>query len=586
MFSVRFGTRGISLIEAMIVVSLSVIIFGALFAGTRYSLELIAHSRAKLSALSLANDRMELFRSFPYDDVGTVAGIPSGVIPQVSTTTLNGIEFVERVLVEYVDDPGDGLLTATTTDSNGIPSDYKRIKIEISWNVYDKPGQLALVSNIVPRSIETTEGGGSVRINVIDQDSLPLENAAVRLINTATTDTIDITKYTDASGVALFSGAPAASNYEVIVTAAGYSTDQTYVATSTNPNPITAPFSVLEADISTLTFQIDQLSDITVHAYSNITFDSVDEPFSDTSGIATSTNVTIASDSVTLSMVGSEYATAGSAYLYPISPSTLVDWEAATVGGDAPGSTSFRVQFFTASGTTYELIPDDDLPNNSTGFTTSIIPLQVLDPIDYPELAVGVFLETSNPSLTPNIQELRVFYRTAETPLTSTVLNLQGDKIIGTDSDAKPIYKFASSVTTDSSGDVTLTDVEFDSYAMTVPGGYDIAYTCPAIPFTHRGGVNSVIELQVAANSAHSLQVKVTDDTGATVPGASVLLENASTSYSGTKETNPCGTTFFSSLDAGETYKLTVTKPGYTTNGIEPFSIDGDASTIVILTNL
>src|SRR5690606_13405640 len=128
MLNKRLSTHGLSLVEALIVVALSVIIFGALFAGTRYSLELIAHSRAKLSALSLANDQMELFRSLPYDDVGTLNGIPPGVIPQVSTTTLNGIEFTQRVLVEYVDDPADGQLTSTTTDSNGIPSDYKRIK--------------------------------------------------------------------------------------------------------------------------------------------------------------------------------------------------------------------------------------------------------------------------------------------------------------------------------------------------------------------------------------------------------------------------------------------------------------------------
>ena len=79
-------------------------------AGTRVSLELIANSRANING-SLANDRMEYFRSLPYDDADTVAGIPSGIIPQNSTTTLNGIEFSERVLVEYVDDPADGQLT-------------------------------------------------------------------------------------------------------------------------------------------------------------------------------------------------------------------------------------------------------------------------------------------------------------------------------------------------------------------------------------------------------------------------------------------------------------------------------------------
>ena len=126
--------RGFSLVEVVIVSGLIAVVFTGLLMSFRYSLELVANSRAKLSALSLANDRMEYFRSLPYASVGTVAGIPPGVIPQNSSTTLNDIVFYERVLVEYVDDPADGILGSTTNpDINDIPSDYKRLKVEISW---------------------------------------------------------------------------------------------------------------------------------------------------------------------------------------------------------------------------------------------------------------------------------------------------------------------------------------------------------------------------------------------------------------------------------------------------------------------
>ena len=109
--------KGLSLVEVIVVAALSTLVFGGLLLSFKFSLELINQSRAKLSALSVANDRMEYFRSLPYNDVGVIAGFPAGTIPQNSTLNLNGINFSERVLVEYVDDDADG---STGADTNGI----------------------------------------------------------------------------------------------------------------------------------------------------------------------------------------------------------------------------------------------------------------------------------------------------------------------------------------------------------------------------------------------------------------------------------------------------------------------------------
>jgi hypothetical protein len=582
MFRPAKKTAGLSLVEAVLVSALILVVFGGLFTGVQYSLELIAQSRAKLSALSLANDRMEFFRSLPYDDVGTIAGIPPGTIPQNSTTTLNNIEFSERVLVEYVDDPADGAITATTTDSNGIPSDYKRIKIEISWNIYDTPGQISLVSNIVPRSIETTVGGGTVRVNVIDQDSLPLENAEVRLRNDTTTSTIDVTRFSDANGIALFSGAPAASNYELIVTAPGYSIDQTYIATTSNPNPTTAPFAVLESDISTLTFQIDRLSDIQARALSSVTFASADEFFTSSTSIATSTDVAIVGNALVLAGGSGNYPPNGDAYLPAVTPGSLVTWEAATLGIETPANTSFSTQFYTASGTDYTLIPDTDLPGNASGFTTRTINLSVLDVSTYPNIVPRVRLNSSNDVVTPRLDEVRVFYRASETAANGVSVGFSGTKIIGTNGGA-PIYKYDNTEVTNASGEINLTDIEFDSYTVTVPSTFDIAYSCPALPLVHRGGVDSALEFRLAPNTAHSLQVRVIDTTGSPIPGAAVELVSATTSYSGVVETNPCGTAFFSGLSAADDYLITVEQPGYVDGVIDPYTVSGDTNTLVIL---
>lgn len=576
------GQYGFTLIEMLFVIAITVIIFGALFVSFNYTLELIANSRAQTSALSLANDRMEYFRSLPYDDVGTVSGIPAGSIPQHSTTTLNNMVFTERVLVEYVDDPADGLLTATTTDSNGIPSDYKRIKIEISWSVYDVPDSLILVSNIVPRSIETTDGGGTVRINVIDADSNPLPGAEVTLLNNTTTTTIDVTKISDSSGTALFSGAPAGSNYEVVVTAPGYSTDQTYVATTSNPTPTTAPFSVLEADISTLTFQIDELSDISLTAYSSITDGRRDEWFDDATGIASSSDIVVGGGVLRLENVAAVYDTAGSAYLTTLTPSPLEEWEALTFATNVPANTDIVVKLYTLSSTTYALIPDADLPGNGAGFRGPIVDLSNLSVVTYPSIVVGVHLSTSNTAITPTVDAVELFYRESSTPRAGMVFSARGAKVIGSDASAQPIYKTSLGGTTDGSGELDFSDVEFDTYETTFPGSLTVSRSCPTFPLNHQAGITSVVEVLLTGSVANSLLVTTVSSDGTPIPGT--LVDVSQASFSGTGRTNSCGQLFFGGgVVVAPDYHIEVSKSGFNSETIDPYDLNGNSQVTVIL---
>ena len=95
------GAQGFTLVELLITAALIALVFGGLMASVRFALMLISNSKATTSAISLANEQLEYIRSLSYDAVGTSAGIPNGAIPQNSTTTLNGIIFHERVLIEY-----------------------------------------------------------------------------------------------------------------------------------------------------------------------------------------------------------------------------------------------------------------------------------------------------------------------------------------------------------------------------------------------------------------------------------------------------------------------------------------------------
>jgi prepilin-type N-terminal cleavage/methylation domain-containing protein len=572
-------TQGFSLVEVIIVSAISAMVFGALFGSFYYILQVINLSEAKLSAQSVANDRMEFFRSLPYDDVGTIAGIPSGTIPQNSTTSLNSIEFAERVLVEYVDDDADGF---GILDSNGILSDYKRLKLEYTWEIAGVTDSISLISNIVPRSIETTAGGGTVRINVLDADSTLLPGAEVRLFNNTTTSTIDVARFTDASGAALFSGAPAASDYEVVVTAdisgQRYSTTQTYRATTSNPNPAALPFAVLEADISTLTFQIGELSDMSITTFSDITEDVFTENFNDLFSVASSTDVVAAGGELELADVAGVYESSGIAYLGPITPASLLEWNTITINGDRPANTNYKVQLFTAVTSTgpFILISDSELAGNSLGFNERIIDITELDVATYPSVYIGVLLETTNTTVTPEVEEISIYYRESQTVLPSVDMVVTGNKTIGTSTSSAPIYKFSTTTTSDLNGESELVDIEFDTYTFDFSSnGYDIATACEGHPYVQTAGVDGNPSFELVADAAHTVRVVVTDLAGRYIPGATVEVSRPG--YNTAINTNSCGQAFFSGgLGIYNDYEVEVSALGYTTETLSNYDVDGD----------
>lgn len=580
----RANHSGFIFIELIVVTSVMVIIFGALFLSFQFTLELMATTRAKLSALSLANDRMEYYRSLPYDSVGVVAGFPAGTIPQTSLLTLNGLDFNERVRVDYVDDPADDI---AGVDGNGIVTDYKQIRLEYTWSIGGDTKELSLSSYIVPRAMETDVGGGTVRINVLDADSALLTGASVRLFSASTTFAYDVTNPTTAAGSALFA-VPADSGYQVEVTAniAGrqYSTASTYVATTLNPNPVVGPFAVLEADVSTLTFQIGELSDFAIKAMSTLVEDSVLEVFSDISGIASSTGTTaVSGGDLQLRDSSGVYDLQGRVFLNPVTPATLAQWEVVRLVSDLPSNTNYVVQLYTGDAlTAYTLIPDSDLPGNTAGFTDTLIDLSGLDPVLYPAVSVGLTLMTTDSAVTPRIGEIEVYWRESVTNRSGFTLDVRGNKIIGTDSVSAPIYKTVRSVTADAGGNATLVDLEFDAYTVTSTAGADLAAACASHPVVHRAGIDSSVALLYVPDAAYTVRVSVSDGLARSIPGVSVRLQRSG--YDVMQTTNTCGQTFFTGglTDAAD-YRLVVSAPGFATQTIDPFTVSNDVTSTIIL---
>ncbi|MEZ4103961.1 MAG: prepilin-type N-terminal cleavage/methylation domain-containing protein [Candidatus Paceibacterota bacterium] len=578
MFKKTLSKKGFSLVEVLVVSAILVLVFGGLFTAFNHSLKLIAESRAKLTALSLVTDRLEYLRSLPYDDVGTVSGIPTGLIPQNRTINLNDLDFDERVLIEYVDDPADG---TGASDNNGILADYKKIKIEYSWTINGTNHSFFMISNVVPRSIESTAGGGSLRVNVFDANVSPLSGIDVRLYNNTTTSTIDVTRSTDASGVALFTGAPAASNYQIFVSANGYSSDQTRQATTSLPNPSTLPISILEGDVSTMNFQVDKVSDLSFELLTNRSIMSEIEQFNNFSGTSVVSSTTISGGNLVLTDNSGIYDSSGYVMLDPNTPSSLVNWGVVGVTALTPTDTDVKIRFYTSTSTS-DLVPDGDLPGNSIGFSDRYIDLRELDPATYPTLVVGVFLSTSDTSVSPTVDEINLPYVDSVSYLSGFTANIRGDKTIGTLVDASPVYKYDISTTTDTLGRIDLKDIEWDVYTLSLGGFYVVKDACPASPYNLSPNTAEQATYLLSPTTANSLRLKVVDVSGDAIIGATVELIKSGLSQ-GFAYTSWCGQVYFDGLASDTDYELNISANEYISQNISPYSISNTQVEEIIL---
>lgn len=571
-----------TLVEVLLAVVILTVVFGGLFTGFQAMVALIGSSKAQAGALSLANQKLEYIRSLPYNSVGTVGGIPSGLIPQISSVTLNATVYSERILVEYIDDPHDG---TGASDSNGILTDYKLVKIEYSWVDKAQTKNISLISNIVPKGIETNAGGGTLIVNVFDADVLPLSGAAVRVYNNNPgTTTVDTTRYTDVNGIAMFAGAPARANYNITVTDTGFSTDQTYAASSTNPNPITPLVAVLKSTVSTMNFQIDELSDLRVKTKGLPTTGSFKDLFDDSSLVSTTTQITIAGGDAKLQGAPGSYSSNGTLYSTAITPGTLASWDTIYYQATKPANTDILVRVYNRTGTTTPtLIPDTDLPGNSAGFAPGSMNITSLNVGTYQSLALGATLTSSNTATTSTLFEWGVTYTVSQSVLASIPFTLTSTKKIGTDASAQPVYKYVKSFTTNGSGENAITNLEWDVYTVQVTdASYDVAEACNDIPYTLDPGVDESLTLTLAAATANSLRVRVVDSSGDEVPNATVDLTRSG--YSDSKETSVCGQAFFnSSVPSATDFTLSVHAYGYVDQSATNVSVSGDQVVTVTL---
>ncbi len=571
---------GMTLVEVVFAAALLLLVFGAIMSAFQTITSLIGSSKAQAGAVALANEKMEYIRSLSYDSVGTISGIPNGPIPQTSSKSLNGIAYTERVLIEYIDDPKDG---TGASDSNAILADYKLAKVTYSWYEKGNSKSISLLSNIVPRGIETSTGGGTLRVNVFDAKALPVSGASVRVYNnTGTSSLIDTIRYTNTAGVAIFSGAPARSGYQITATNVGYSTDQTYSASTTNPNPVTPHVAVLKNQVSTMNFQIDVLSNLTINVQDVPITNSFEDVLSDMTKVATSSRIAVSGGVASLSSISGNYVATGTLISTTITPNPLLSWDSLSYEALVPSGTTMKVHIYGAVGTsTPILLPNSVLSNNSLGFTPGSISLKTIPVATYPTLVLKANLYSSSSSATPALSSWKVGYTNSKTVLVGVPVSITGAKKISANASA-PVYKYIKSLTTNSSGSILFSNIEWGVYDIQVSASYSVAEACKNIPYILGPGLSKTVTLNLTPAAAQSLRVTVVDTSGYEVPNASLTLSNGG--FNQSKITSACGQTFFGSgVSVASDYSLTASAFGYTTQTITPISIAGNEVLVVTL---
>ncbi len=228
------------------------------------SLNITADNKNYVEAIEIANQKMEQIRNMPYKEVGVIGGIPAGTMPQEETLSREG-NFTVNNYVTYFDDPADGQAGSTTPDT--IPNDYKIVSVKVSWMSKAGTKSITVFSKIIPRTVETSEGYGLLKISVNDASAIPLAGANVRVVNNLVNPPIDVVNLTDSRGELYLPATSSYQGYEITVTKTDeeplyyYGKDQTY-ATSTGKSPF--HLTVSEGFMTTEAFTIDKLAHLEI----------------------------------------------------------------------------------------------------------------------------------------------------------------------------------------------------------------------------------------------------------------------------------------------------------------------------------
>ena len=373
----------------------------------------------------------------------------------------------------------------------------------------------------------------------------------------------------------------ATSTYKVVVSKTGYSSERTYgiqeIVAPAKSNP-----TVLDNQLTEVSFSIDKTSTFSIDTLSPIGTDNFSDAFLDETKISQKSNVVVNQGAVTLATSSGGYLPSGYLFSIEISPINLIKWDKFSFSDSEPTNTDLKYQIYFATSTQWFLVPNTVLSGNSTGFDVSPVNLSNLSTTMYSRLKIKGNFSSSVVSKTPSLYDWQISWITnLPTSIPNVTFDLRGAKIIGTDAQEEPVYKFSTTTATNSQGHKDIPNLEWDSYTFSVSpaSGLDLIDTNPSPqPVSLAPDVSLPVSLYLDA--ANSLLVTVQNNaTLEPVLAASVRLYNSGLGYDKTQSTNVKGQTNFIPLQAA-TYNLQVQGPGYLATSTT-VSVSGDTTKIV-----
>jgi len=252
------GQRGLSLIETVISVALFSAISFSLYSTWTKVFKTIQAAEARTIAVALGNEQFEIARNLPFAQVGTVSGIPAGILPPVQTFVRSGRTFIATTTVRNIDHPFDG--TAGGTPNDLSPADNKLIEMNLQCTSCPTDVRIDLSTWIAPKDLESISTNGSLFIRVMDSGGLPVQGALVHVTNSTLVPAVDIIDVTATSGMLqIIDAPPALTSYEITVTKPGYSSDRTH-GVPTTTNPVLPHATVAIQTVTQITLSIDRLA--------------------------------------------------------------------------------------------------------------------------------------------------------------------------------------------------------------------------------------------------------------------------------------------------------------------------------------
>ncbi len=554
MMIIQAKRGGLTLIETLIGVFLTLVVFLGILGGYELALKTILQSRNRVIAAGIASGEIERLRNLSYESVGIVGGFPEGILQQETVKTANGIQYTVALSIDYVVDEQDGL----ALPQDECPNDYKKTEVKVSWS---KPyqGEVSMGTDVAPENLaqECAESGGILGVSVFDAFGIMVPSPLIE-IKDPTTETLVRSASPDSGFYYFFLPV---GQYQVLVSKENYNSERTYsieeVATPANPHPL-----VLEDEFTSVSFPIDHLASLDVQTLSPWVAYDFSDSFVNESKIAQLENSIVSEGKVTLSNSEGQYQNAGHIISQTIALENFIRLNQLVWDDQEPAGTTILYHLLYWNGADWLLIPDADLPNNETGLTSSPVVLSAVPP-SYDTLRLKAGFATTDVAQTPELFEWSLSWLSeGGTPIGGIVFSLQGSKIIGKDGSENEVYELSQDYTSNEAGSLLIGDLEWDDYTFSMPPSSLLSLeSIQPNPQPINLGPNETVNVQLFLESQNYLVVTVKDEaTSSPIFAAQVRLHAGS--FDVTRYTNQNGQTTFIPLGSG-TYALDIEGPGY-----------------------